>query len=102
MRHFGLTQDLIWLTISQGLWGLGFGFYGFLWPLYIEHLGGSAVAVGLLSTIAGIATALVVFPGGYVADRVERKSILVWGWLVAIPAPFMFAPASMARVDADE
>ncbi len=93
MRHIGLTRDLTWLTLSQGLWGLGFGFYGFLWPLYIEHLGGSAVAVGLLSTIAGIATALVVFPGGYVADRVERKSILVWGWLVAIPAPFMFALA---------
>ena len=91
MRRFGLTRDLTWLTLSQGLWGLGFGLYGFLWPLYVEHLGGNSVAVGLLSTIAGIATALVVFPGGYLADRVERKTILVWGWLVAIPTPFMFA-----------
>jgi DHA1 family tetracycline resistance protein-like MFS transporter len=93
MRRWGLTGDLIWLTASMGLWGLGFGLYGFLWPLYVEHLGGNAVVVGLLSTIAGIATALVVFPGGYWADRIERKKILMWGWAVAIPAPFMFAMA---------
>ncbi len=91
MRRLGLTPDLSWLTLSMGLWGLGYGLYGFLWPLYVEHLGGGAIAVGLLSTVAGIATALVVFPGGYLADRVERRTILIWGWAVAIPVPFMFA-----------
>ncbi len=93
MQRFGLTRDLTWLTLSMGLWGLGFGLYGFLWPLYVEHLGGSAVVVGFLSTLSGVATALVVFPGGYLADRVERKTILIWGWCAAIPVPFMFALA---------
>lgn len=77
----------------MGFWGFGFGLYGILWPLYIEHLGGTAVVVGLLSTLAGVATALVVFPGGWLADRVDRRTILVWGWIVAVPVPFWYAMA---------
>lgn len=77
----------------MGLWGLGFGLYGILWPLYIEHLGGNAVVVGLLSTIAGFSTAFVVFPGGWLADRVDRRKILIWGAAVAIPVPLIFAVA---------
>ncbi len=88
-----MTKDLWWITLSLGLWGLGFGLYGILWPLYIEHLGGNAVVVGLLSTIAGFSTALVVFPGGWLADRVDRRKILIWGAAVAIPVPLMFAVA---------
>ncbi len=88
-----MTKDLWWITLSLGLWGLGFGLYGILWPLYIEHLGGNAVVVGLLSTIAGFSTAFVVFPGGWLADRVDRRKILIWGAAVAIPVPIMFAVA---------
>lgn len=90
---FGLTPDLLWLTLAMGLWGLGFGLYGVLWPLYIEHLHGGPVAVGLLSTLAGIATALVVFPGGWLADRVDRRMIIIWGFAIAVPVPFLFALA---------
>lgn len=91
IKKLGMTHDLWWLTLSMGLWGMGFGLYGILWPLYIEKLGGSAVAVGIMSTIAGIATALVVFPGGYLADRVNRRTLVLWGWILGVPVPFLFA-----------
>ncbi len=81
------------MTVAQGLWGLGFGLYGLFFPLYIEKLGGGPVVVGLLTTVAGIVTALVVFPGGWLSDRVDRRRLLIWGWVVAIPVPFLFAAA---------
>lgn len=89
----GMTRDLWWMTAAQGLWGLGFGLYGLMFPLYIEKLGGGPIIIGLLSTVSGIVTALVVFPGGWLADRVDRRRVLVWGWIVAIPVPFIFALA---------
>lgn len=91
--RLGMTKDLWWMTLAQGLWGLGFGLYGLFFPLYIEKLGGGPVIVGLLTTVAGIITALVVFPGGWLSDRVDRRTVLIWGWVVAIPVPFMFAMA---------
>lgn len=92
-KRLGMTQDLWWLTLGQGLWGLGFGLYGMFFPLYVEKLGGGPVVVGLLTTVAGIITAFVVFPGGWLADRVDRKTVLWWGWILGIPVPFMFAMA---------
>jgi DHA1 family tetracycline resistance protein-like MFS transporter len=87
----GMTADLWWMTVAQGLWGFGFGLYGLFFPLYIEKLGGGPVIIGLLTTVAGVVTALVVLPGGWLSDRVDRRTVLVWGWVVAIPVPFMFA-----------
>lgn len=92
-KRLGMTPDLWWMTTAQGLWGLGFGLYGLLFPLYIEKLGGGPVIIGLLTTLAGIMTAFVVFPGGWLSDRMDRRRILLWGWIVAIPVPFMFAAA---------
>lgn len=89
-----MTRDLWLMTLAQGLWGLGFGLYGLFFPLYIEKLGGGPVVVGFLTTVAGIITAFVVFPGGWLSDRVDRRLILIWGFVVAIPVPFMFAAAS--------
>ncbi|PSR23408.1 MAG: MFS transporter [Sulfobacillus acidophilus] len=86
-----MTADLWWMTLAQGLWGFGFGLYGLFFPLYIEKLGGGPVIIGLLTTVAGVMTALVVLPGGWLSDRVDRRTVLIWGWIVAIPVPFMFA-----------
>ncbi|NMP23538.1 MFS transporter [Sulfobacillus sp. DSM 109850] len=88
-----MTRDLWWMTLAQGLWGLGFGLYGLLFPLYIEKLGGGPVIVGLMSTVSGIITAFVVFPGGWLSDRVDRRTVLIWGSIVAVPVPFLFAMA---------
>ncbi len=92
-RDWGLTPDLVWLVVAQGLWGLGFGLYGMLFPLYVEKLGGGPVVLGFLSTLAGVATALVVLPGGRLADLIDRRRIVVWGWWVAVPVPLIFALA---------
>lgn len=92
--NLGMTADLWWMTLAQGLWGFGFGLYGLFFPLYIEKLGGGPVIIGLLTTVAGVVTALVVLPGGWLSDRVDRRRVLIWGWVVAIPVPFLFAFAS--------
>ncbi len=90
LRAAGLTRNLALLTAAMAVWGLGFGLYGVLWPLYVEHLGGGPGAIGLLQAVAGLTTAAVALPGGRWADRVPAKRLLLWGWLAAVPAPFLF------------
>lgn len=91
VRWWGLSPNVVRLAAAMGLWGLGFGLYGTLWPLYVEKLGGSALAIGGLATLAGVVTAASALPGGYCADRLDRRGLIRWGWALAVPAPFLFA-----------
>ncbi|MCL8209249.1 MAG: MFS transporter [Actinomycetia bacterium] len=87
----GRGANVAWLAWSFGLWGLGFGLYAMLWPLYVEQLGGGPRAIGLLATLAGLTTALVVLPGGVAADQWDRRRLVIWGTVLAVPAPLVFA-----------
>jgi len=90
LARVGLNQNLLLLTTALMFWGLGFGLYGVFWPLYIERLGGTPPAIGLLTMVGGLATAAAVLPGGLWTDRGRAKPVLVWGWAVAVPAPLLF------------
>jgi MFS family permease len=56
-----------------------------------------AARAGVLSFIAafGVAKALTNYAAGYLSDTVGRKRVLIAGWLVAAPVPFllMWAPS---------
>jgi DHA1 family tetracycline resistance protein-like MFS transporter len=93
VRSWGLTRNLAFLIFSLALWGLGFGLYGVLWPLYIEHLGGGPAVIGVMQAVAGIATAGAAVAGGRWADRLPAKRLLLVGWAVAVPAPLIFLVA---------
>jgi MFS family permease len=66
-------------------------------PLVGQRVFGLASEVAVLSFIVtfGFTKALANLYAGRVADRVGRKPLLVAGWLIALPIPFilMFAPA---------
>ncbi|MGC8839087.1 MAG: MFS transporter, partial [Anaerolineae bacterium] len=48
-------------------------------PLYVAHLGGGAVAIGLVSGLFAGAAVLSRFPVGWLADRTHRWWLLVAG-----------------------
>lgn len=89
--RWGMTRTLRWIALGQALRGFSGGLYVVIWPLWVEKLGGNAVALGFLGTVAGATTACVLVPGGWLSDRVHRGKLLLWGALVALPAPFVFA-----------
>jgi DHA1 family tetracycline resistance protein-like MFS transporter len=65
------------------------------YPLYVEALGGSATVIGLIGFVSMIAQALVMFPGGYMADKYGRRwlvSIMTFG-LAGSYAFYAFAPS---------
>ena len=46
------------------------------YALFVKALGGSAVTIGLIGFVSMISSALVQFPGGYLADKHGRKRLI--------------------------
>jgi MFS family permease len=83
----GLTRDVLLICLSNVVGAFGEGLYFWFFPLYIRSLGADYVQLGLvLSTLMGFA-ALVPLFGGLLADRFDRKKILILSW-----TPWVFAP----------
>jgi DHA1 family tetracycline resistance protein-like MFS transporter len=88
-----MNRNLWILFMAMLLWSLGFGLYNPVWPEFVRTLGGSPVDLGALASIATLAAAIGALPGGVWADRYERKTVLMITWVIAVPAPLIWAVA---------
>ena len=62
---------------------------GTYFPLYFKELGGTATTLGLVNSVFSVSSALVRFPGGYIADKYGRKSIL-WSMTMLTGFSYLF------------
>ena len=67
--------------------------YYFLWPIYVRDLGGTAREIGFLTALMFFTITLTLVPGGLLADRFNRKWLILTTWIVAAPAPLIYALA---------
>jgi MFS family permease len=91
LPQFGL------LVIINGFVGAMVGLERSILPAIAEQEFLLAARTALLSFIVvfGVAKALTNYGAGRVSDRFGRKHVLIAGWLVAVPVPFllMWAPS---------
>ena len=81
------TRDIWLICLSNAIGAFGEGLYFWVFPLYIRHLQADYIQLGLVfSALYGV-SALAPLPGGMLADRFDRKKVLILGW-----APWVFAP----------
>jgi MFS family permease len=88
-----LPRDLLIIYFSLLFFAVGTGLYSVIMPAYIRELGASAVELGLLGAIAMAIGAVAALPGGIWTDRYERRSLMLIGWAMCVPAPLIFAYA---------
>jgi len=89
-----LNRDLRLVFVSNFIGAFGDGLFIFVLPLYIRDLAASSADVGFLYSVLTLSTALTIIPGGFLADRFDRKKIMVLGWMVWVPVPLMFSVAT--------
>jgi DHA1 family multidrug resistance protein-like MFS transporter len=65
-----------------------------LFPLYVQSLGASILEVGLLLSIAGLFSTIIMLPSGWVSDRFGRKLTLVLSVVLASFPPFLYTYAT--------
>jgi MFS family permease len=89
-----LTRDVKLICISNIIGAFGEGLYFWVFPLYVRSLNAEIVQLGIvLSALMGFA-ALVPLIGGFLADRYDRKKILLLSW-----TPWVFAPLIYSFAD---
>ncbi|MCW4045202.1 MAG: MFS transporter [Candidatus Bathyarchaeota archaeon] len=90
-----LTKDLRILFFANLAGSFGDGLFAYVLPYYMrETLNASPVEVGILYATANVCVAVTLLAGGFLADKYDRKKILILSWLSWAPAPLIFAFAS--------
>jgi MFS family permease len=81
------TLDIWLICISNVVGAFGEGLYFWVFPLYVRSLQADYIQLAVVtSALMGFA-ALVPIPGGFLADRFDRKKIIILSW-----TPWIFAP----------
>jgi len=87
-----LNRDLKLLFAVNSVGAFGDGLYAYLLPVYLtENLGASPEEVGILYAAMSLCAALTLLVAGILADKYDRKKIMIAGWLAWVPAPLIFS-----------
>lgn len=90
----GLDRRTLWtLLAGNALTGIGIGFFLPILPLFIRSRGGGALLVGLVFAGGVVGRALAQYPGGWLADHIGRKPVIVGALLAyALVFPLYLLP----------
>jgi len=88
-----LNRDLKLLFVSTSIGAFGDGLYFYILPLYVRGRGANPVEVGIFFSVVMLATAFTPLLGGFLADKYDRKKIMIVGWLIWMPVPILFSLA---------
>ena len=75
-----MSRDNKFITFALFLWGAGEGLFFYIQPLYMKQLGASSAEIGAVLALAAFLTACTFIPGGWLADRIDPKKVMIGGW----------------------
>ena len=89
-----LERDFKLIFLANLVGSFGDGLYAYLLPIYVtETLKATSVELGVLFAVQLVVAAFTLILGGTLADKYDRKKVLILGWLLWLPAPLIFAEA---------
>lgn len=87
-----LNRDLKLIFACNLVGSFGDGLYAYTLPKYLTgRLGANSVELGILYAVMSLIAAITLFTAGMLADKYDRKKIMIAGWIAWIPAPIIFS-----------
>ena len=90
LREVLSQRNILVISLTTSFWSIINMLYMPYWSLYLQELGASLEAVGLLNMIQASSWLIFQLPGGFLADRVGRKKVIVYFTLTNILSPICF------------
>ncbi len=94
MPFEAFTRDIWLICLSNVIGAFGEGLYFWIFPLYVRTLEADYLQLGIVVSALYGASALAPLPGGWLADRFDRKKILVLAWIPWFVSPLFYAFAT--------
>ncbi len=94
MHSFEAKNDLKIICLSAFLFAFGDGLFSYLLPVYMNQLNASPTDVGMLYAVYYLILGITMLLGGFLADRCDRKRVIILGSLLWIPVPLLLALAT--------
>ncbi len=94
----GLSRDALLLILSTILGSIPVGTLTIVLPIYLKRIHFGAEGIGLLFTVSGLVSAVLLFVFGLLADRFSRKPFLVLGALMPAVSYVLFLTSTDSRV----
>lgn len=88
-----MPRDLLVMSLSLFVWGVGEGMFLYFQPLYLQRWGANPLEIGGILGLMGIAMAAAQAPAGYLADRVGQRPVMWSSWVLGTLAAVMMAAA---------
>lgn len=84
------VRNVVWITL---LWEMGWTLYDPLLPVYLRELGASPQQLGLMFAGTSLILAFSAIPGGWLADRFERRRLMLIFWVLDTPSMLLVSLA---------
>lgn len=87
-----MNRDLKLIFICNLVGSFGDGLFAYLLPVYMGNtLRADSVQIGILYAVTSLLAAITLLVSGTLADRYDRKKIMIAGWIAWLPAPLIFS-----------
>jgi DHA1 family multidrug resistance protein-like MFS transporter len=90
-----LNKDLRLIFTTNLVGAFGDGLFSYLLPVYMGNsLGADSVQIGVLYAVMALVAAVTLLISGSLADKYDRKKIMIAGWIAWLPVPLIFSAAT--------
>ena len=86
-----LSRDVKLICLSNFIGAFGEGLYIFVLSLYLMQLNANIVEVGVFYSIMYLFSALAPIPGGFLADKFDRRMVVFFSWGLWAFTPLVYA-----------
>ncbi len=87
-----MNRDLKLVFTCNLVGSFGDGLFAYLLPVYMGNtLRADSVQIGILYAVTSLLAAITLLVSGTLADRYDRKKIMIAGWIAWLPAPLIFS-----------